>query len=248
MLRRAFRILGDVASVRAAPVAPRLAYHFTTSSAHRALDESSAAGPSSAASSSSTSAAAAAAATTPPPPPSPSHNSASSPSSTASSILPGSQPSPVRSLGAGVGTGTSTGVGASTGQLRSAKNYRLHVQATSNNTMLTLTDPDGNPVHSTSGGTAGFKKSARSGYEAGYQAALSMFSAISSRKSVWARSQGRAFSRLEVIWKGFGAGRDAVYRALLAAEGEETRNMVRSMSDATKLKVGGVRPRKRRNY
>lgn len=113
--------------------------------------------------------------------------------------------------------------------------------------MLTLTDPEGNPVHSTSGGTAGFKKSARSGYEAGYQAALSMFSAISARKAVWARAQGRAFSRLEVIWKGFGAGRDAVYRALLAAEGEETRNMVRSMSDATKLKVGGVRPRKRRS-
>lgn len=138
----------------------------------------------------------------------------------------------------------------STGQSRytslGPKLHRLHVQATRNNTILTFTDPDGNPLHSCSGGTVGFKKAARSGYEAGYRAAFAMFTTIAEKKNEWTRA-GKTVGYIHLFWNGFGEGREAVYRALLAAEGYEVRGMVKKMSDSTKLKIGGVRPKKRRS-
>lgn len=52
---------------------------------------------------------------------------------------------------------------------------------------------------------------------------------------------------MHVVWNGFGQGRDAVYRAFLSSEGESARAMVHTMSDATKIKIGGVRPKKKRS-
>ncbi|PWN47368.1 translational machinery component [Violaceomyces palustris] len=118
--------------------------------------------------------------------------------------------------------------------------HRLHVQTSRNNTILTLTNPEGEPLASASGGSAGFKKAARSGYEAGYRAAFNMFQKIGENRVKW------GIGNLEMLWNGFGQGREAVYRALLANEGEETRSMIRRMTDKTPIKVGGVRPKKRR--
>ena len=41
-------------------------------------------------------------------------------------------------------------------------------------------------------------------------------------------------------------GREAVFRALQASEGESVRQMVLAMTDKTPIKIGGVRPKKRR--
>ncbi|KAF8760721.1 Ribosomal protein S11 [Rhizoctonia solani] len=62
--------------------------------------------------------------------------------------------------------------------------YRMYVKSTSNNTIITLTDPEGNALKggSASGGSVGFKGVARSGYEAGYQCALRIFNRISELK------------------------------------------------------------------
>lgn len=122
----------------------------------------------------------------------------------------------------------------------SALPHRLFINASRNNTILTLTSPTGDPLASASGGTVGFKKAARSGYEAGYRAAFSMFGKINEFKDAW------RIAHLEVLWNGFGQGREAVYRALLAGEGQKTKNLISKMTDKTAIKIGGVRPKKRR--
>ncbi|EPQ30554.1 uncharacterized protein PFL1_02079 [Pseudozyma flocculosa PF-1] len=118
--------------------------------------------------------------------------------------------------------------------------HKLHVRTSRNNTILTLTNPEGEPLASSSGGSVGFKKAARSGYEAGYRAAFNMFAKIGEKRDAW------GILNLEVFWNGFGQGREAVYRALLAGEGQATRQLVLKMTDKTPVKVGGVRPKKRR--
>lgn len=88
---------------------------------------------------------------------------------------------------------------------------------------------------------AGFKKAQRSGYEAGYRAAFQIFAAIRENRQKW------GLNGMEIFWNGFGQGREAVFRALMAAEGEDVRVLVRRMTDKTPLKIGGVRPKKRRS-
>lgn len=118
--------------------------------------------------------------------------------------------------------------------------HRLHVQATRNNTIVTFTMPTGEPLSRASGGSVGFRKSQRSGYEAGYRAAVRVFKDVQAHKKQW------NVRTVEMLWNGFGQGREAVFRALQANEGETVRGMVRSMTDKTPLKIGGVRPKKRR--
>ena len=76
--------------------------------------------------------------------------------------------------------------------------------------------------------------------EAGYRAALRVFSRISENQARW------RINSIEVLWNGFGQGREAVFRAIMASEGEQVRNMIKVMTDKTPIKIGGVRPKKRR--
>lgn len=122
----------------------------------------------------------------------------------------------------------------------SAQPHRLFINSSRNNTILTLTSPSGDPLASASGGSVGFKKSARSGYEAGYRAAFAMFGKINEFKDAW------RMQHVEVLWNGFGQGREAVFRALLAGEGQATKELISKMTDKTPIKIGGVRPKKRR--
>lgn len=119
--------------------------------------------------------------------------------------------------------------------------FHLHVQSTRNNTILTLTTPDGSPLTNVSCGTVGFRKAARSTYDAGYRTALTMFQRIEENRVSW------RIATLELVWKGFGQGREAVYRALMTDDGTPVRKLVRRMRDTTRIKIGGVRPRKRRS-
>jgi small subunit ribosomal protein S11 len=52
--------------------------------------------------------------------------------------------------------------------------------------------------------------------------------------------------RLEVVLRGFGAGREAVTKALLGSEGKLLRGKVVKVSDSTRLKFGGTRSKKPR--
>ncbi|CCO33367.1 hypothetical protein BN14_07442 [Rhizoctonia solani AG-1 IB] len=98
---------------------------------------------------------------------------------------------------------------------------------------------------SASGGTVGFKGVARSGYEAGYQCALRIFSRIGELKKTVNPALGDL--KIELLFNGMlGQGREAVYRALMTQDGEHVRNLVCRVTDTSRIRVGGTRPKKRR--
>ncbi|KAG6837522.1 hypothetical protein H0H93_007703 [Arthromyces matolae] len=117
--------------------------------------------------------------------------------------------------------------------------YRLYCQSTRNNTITTLMDGDFKHVASFSGGSCGFKKVNRSGYEAGYQCAVRIF------KIIEAEAKEKPFE-IDLYFKGFGQGRDAMHKALLTSEGEMVRPLLASITDRTPIKIGGTRAKKAR--
>ena len=106
-----------------------------------------------------------------------------------------------------------------------------HIQATFNNTIISITDPDGNVVAWSSAGTQGFKGSRKSTPFAAQLAAED-----AARKAM---EQGMRF--VEVLIKGPGAGREAALRSLQAAGFQIT--LIR---DVTPIPHNGCRPPKRR--
>jgi small subunit ribosomal protein S11 len=106
-----------------------------------------------------------------------------------------------------------------------------HIQATFNNTIISITDPEGNVVAWSSAGTQGFKGSRKSTPFAAQLAAED-----AARKAM---DQGMRF--VEVLIKGPGAGREAALRSLQAAGFQIT--LIR---DVTPIPHNGCRPPKRR--
>jgi small subunit ribosomal protein S11 len=51
---------------------------------------------------------------------------------------------------------------------------------------------------------------------------------------------------LEILFNGFGQGRDALQKALVSAEGEQLRPLVTTITDKSPLKIGGTRSKKAR--
>ncbi|KAI9029850.1 hypothetical protein CLU79DRAFT_732862 [Phycomyces nitens] len=111
---------------------------------------------------------------------------------------------------------------------------QLHINAAFNNTILTLTRPNGSPLVNTSGGTAGFKKAQRSGYEAAHQAALQLLDKV--------QAKNLNITNVHIVLKGFGPGRDAAYKALVTG----SQWNIRRITDATPVPFGGCRPKKAR--
>ncbi|KAH9007036.1 mitochondrial ribosomal protein subunit S18 [Lactarius hatsudake] len=109
-------------------------------------------------------------------------------------------------------------------------NYQIHVACTPNNTHNGCW----------SGGSCGFKGVNRSGYEAGYQCAVRAFARV---KELAREVPG---ARFEFLFKGFGQGRDAVFKALMTSEGDDVRPFVNRVTDNTPIKIGGTRARKTR--
>jgi small subunit ribosomal protein S11 len=107
----------------------------------------------------------------------------------------------------------------------------VHVQATFNNTLVSITDPEGRLVCWSSAGALGFKGSRKGTPFAAQQAAL--------RAANAARDHG--VRSVEVRVKGPGAGRESAIRALATAGLE-----VRNIKDVTPIPHNGCRPPKRR--
>ena len=106
-----------------------------------------------------------------------------------------------------------------------------HVQATFNNTLITITDLEGNVVSWASAGTLGFKGSRKGTPFAAQQAAMT---AANAAKEHGLRS-------IDIRVKGPGSGRESAIRALQAAGVE-----VKSIRDVTPIPHNGCRPPKRR--
>ncbi|KAJ1678784.1 hypothetical protein EV182_003362 [Spiromyces aspiralis] len=114
------------------------------------------------------------------------------------------------------------------------KHHILHVHASANNTILSLTDHKGKVLINTSGGSVGFKKSQRGGFEAAYQAAVKI--------TEKAQEAGIGVRYLEMRFKGFGPGRNASFKAVRSVTNWE---IVR-VTDATPIPFNGCRPKKAR--
>jgi len=106
-----------------------------------------------------------------------------------------------------------------------------HIQASFNNTIITITDPSGGTIAWGSGGVAGFKGSRKS---TPYAAALSAEGAAK-------RAMEHGMRQVEVFVKGPGAGREQAIRSLQAADME-----VSAITDVTPIPHNGCRPPKRR--
>ena len=107
----------------------------------------------------------------------------------------------------------------------------VHVQASFNNTIITIADPSGETLCWDSAGTIGFKGSRKS----------TPFAAQKAAEKVAEKAMKMGVREVEVLVKGPGAGRESAIRAL-AASGLK----IRAIEDVTPIPHNGCRPRKRR--
>lgn len=118
--------------------------------------------------------------------------------------------------------------------------HKLQVYATKHNTHLCLTKPNRDPLISVSCGNIGFRKAGRGSYDAAYQLAAFVMSRIQDKGLL------PQIQKLELAYRGFGPGREAVTKAILGAEGKKIRPLIVKLSDSTRLKFGGTRSKKPR--
>jgi small subunit ribosomal protein S11 len=117
------------------------------------------------------------------------------------------------------------------GEKRVVHHGLAHIQATFNNTHITITDTEGNVIAWSSAGGIGFKGSRKGTPFAATQAAIN---AANGAKTFGLRS-------VEVRVKGPGSGRESAIRALQTVGIE-----VKSIRDITPIPHNGCRPPKRR--
>jgi small subunit ribosomal protein S11 len=107
----------------------------------------------------------------------------------------------------------------------------VHVQASFNNTLVTISDPQGNVVAWKSSGSLGFRGSRKGTPFAAQQAAMNAAN----------QARDHGMRSVDVRVAGPGSGRESAIRALAAAGLE-----VRSIRDVTPVPHNGCRPPKRR--
>ena len=105
------------------------------------------------------------------------------------------------------------------------------ISATFNNTIVSLTDPEGNVIAWSSGGQMGFKGSRKS----------TAFAAQRVSETAARRAMEHGLRQVEVLVRGPGAGREAAIRAL-----QTSGITVTSIRDVTPIPHNGCRPPKRR--
>lgn len=106
-----------------------------------------------------------------------------------------------------------------------------HIKSTFNNTIVTITDKQGNVISWASAGTVGFKGSRKG----------TPFAASQAAEAAARAAQDHGMREVEVWVKGPGAGREAAIRSLQAAGLEIT-----LIKDVTPIPHNGCRPPKRR--
>ena len=116
-------------------------------------------------------------------------------------------------------------------QTKVAASGVAHILATFNNTIVTMTDREGNAVAWASTGSSGFKGSKKS----------TPFAAGIAAESAAKKALERGMKEVEVLVKGPGAGRESAIRSIQAAGVS-----VRSIRDVTPIPHNGCRPPKRR--
>src|ERR687894_1977523 len=108
---------------------------------------------------------------------------------------------------------------------------QAHIKTSFNNTIVTLTDPNGNVLAWESAGGAGFKGSRKS----------TPFAAQVTADAAAKKGMEHGLEKVEVFVKGPGSGRETAIRSLQAAGLDVT-----TVKDVTPQAHNGCRPRKRR--
>ena len=108
---------------------------------------------------------------------------------------------------------------------------QAHIKSTFNNTIITITDPQGNVIAWLSGGTVGFKGSRKS----------TPFAAQIAAEACAKAAMDHGLRKVAVFLKGPGSGRETALRSLQAAGLE-----VSGVQDKTPIPHNGCRPVKRR--
>ena len=108
---------------------------------------------------------------------------------------------------------------------------RAYIQSTFNNTIVTLTDPQGNTISWGSAGTVGFTGSRKS----------TAFAAQRAAEDAARKGMDNGLRQVEVFVRGPGPGREAAIRAIQGAG-----ILVTTIKDVTPIPHNGCRPPKRR--
>ena len=114
---------------------------------------------------------------------------------------------------------------------KSVPRGQAHIQATFNNTIVTLTDPNGNVLSWGSAGAQGFKGSRKS----------TPYAAQVTAESAARKAMEHGLRQVDVYVKGPGSGREAAIRSL-----QTSGLAVTSITDVTPIPHNGCRPPKRR--
>lgn len=115
---------------------------------------------------------------------------------------------------------------------RNVANGQVHIQATFNNTIITITDGGGNVIANSSAGSCGFR---------GSKKGTAYAAQVASEKAANEAHQNFGMAKVDVYVNGIGQGREAAVRAL-----QNVDIFVSSVTDVTGIPHGGCRPRKAR--
>jgi len=115
---------------------------------------------------------------------------------------------------------------------RTVAQGQIHVMATFNNTIITVTDNKGNVLVNASSGASGFR---------GSKKGTAYAAQVAAEKAIQAAKSNHGLSRADVYVKGIGLGREAAVRTLI-----NEKIQVDNIYDVTGIPHGGARPRKQR--
>jgi small subunit ribosomal protein S11 len=113
---------------------------------------------------------------------------------------------------------------------RSVPRGQIHVLASFNNTIVTVTDAKGNVLTRASAGASGFR---------GSKKGTAYAAQVAAEKAIGEAKQNYGVSKVDVFVKGIGLGRESAIRTLVNQKVE-----IDSIKDVTPIPHGGVRARK----
>lgn len=116
--------------------------------------------------------------------------------------------------------------------LKAIPRGNLYITATFNNTLVTVTDDQGNTIGWSSSGNSGFAGSRKS----------TPYAATMAIEKVLNQAKERGMREMKVFIKGPGAGRDAALRVL-----KNTQFHISLIADVTPIAHNGTKPRKKKH-
>lgn len=113
---------------------------------------------------------------------------------------------------------------------RPVSSGQIHILASFNNTIVTVTDSKGNTLATSSAGASGFR---------GSKKGTAYAAQVAAEKAITAAKQLYGLEKVDVFVRGIGMGREAAVRTLI-----NQKIQIEGLKDVTGIPHGGTRPRK----